>query len=54
MGFLEEFFKEKKGKREEKKRLEETAKEWRQIRERENWKRKKRREKAFSDATSDF
>jgi len=54
MGFLEEFFKEKKRKREDKKRLEGIAKEWGQIREREDWKRKKRRETAFSDATSDF
>ena len=54
MGFLEEFFGKKKKRKEEKKRLEEIAKESRKIREREDWKRKKRREKAFSDATSDF
>ena len=54
MGFLEEFFREKKRKRGEKKRLEEVARESRKIREREDWKRKKRKEKAFSDATSDF
>jgi hypothetical protein len=54
MGFLEEIFKEKKRERGEKKRLVEIAKESRKIREREDWKRKKRKEKAFSDATSDF
>jgi hypothetical protein len=54
MGFLEEFFGKRKRKREEKKRLEEIAKESRKIREREDWKRKKRKEKAFSDTTSDL
>jgi hypothetical protein len=50
MGFIEEFFEEKKRKGREKKRLGEIAKESRQIREKEDWKRKKRREKTFSDA----
>jgi hypothetical protein len=50
MGFLEEFFKEKKRKRGEKKRLEEKAKESKRLQAREGWKRRKRREKALLDA----